>query len=161
VKRSSSAALLRQRVRVESAEAFVECRVQPSTKAAPFSIDNFKRTLYFLTLKTRFAGRGFFAASGNCDRSLQMEAKLLTVLVFVAVYALVATEVLNKAVAALLGVMVILMAGVTDVHTAAGYIDVETIMLLLGMMVIVDFDLIDHVITEEGEISVKKESIGR
>jgi Na+/H+ antiporter NhaD/arsenite permease-like protein len=66
-----------------------------------------------------------------------MESKLIAIFVFVAVYALVATEVLNKAVAALLGVMVILIAGVTDVHTAAGYIDVETIMLLLGLMVIV------------------------
>lgn len=66
-----------------------------------------------------------------------MEGKLISILVFVAVYALVATEVLHKAVAALLGVMAILILGVVDVHTAAGYVDIETIMLLLGMMAIV------------------------
>ena len=66
-----------------------------------------------------------------------MDSKLISILVFVAVYGLVATELLNKAVAALLGVMVLLILGVADVHTAAGYIDFETIMLLTGMMVIV------------------------
>ena len=66
-----------------------------------------------------------------------MDNKLLTILVFAAVYGLVATETLNKAVAALLGVLLIFIVGVTDVQTAAGYIDMETIMLLLGMMVIV------------------------
>ena len=66
-----------------------------------------------------------------------MESKLLIILVFVAVYALVATELVNKAVAALLGVGVIIIVGGVDVHMAAGYIDFETIMLLLGMMAIV------------------------
>ena len=66
-----------------------------------------------------------------------MESKLISIVVFVAVYGLVATEVLNKAAAALLGVMVLLIVGVVDVHTAAGYIDAETIMLLMGMMAIV------------------------
>ena len=40
-----------------------------------------------------------------------MEGKLISILVFVAVYALVATEMVNKAVAALLGVGVILISG--------------------------------------------------
>jgi len=66
-----------------------------------------------------------------------MDSKLISILVFVAVYGLVASELLNKAVAALLGVMVLLILGVADVHTAAGYIDFETIMLLTGMMAIV------------------------
>jgi Na+/H+ antiporter NhaD/arsenite permease-like protein len=66
-----------------------------------------------------------------------MEGKLISILVFVAVYVLVASEVLNKAVAALLGVMAVLILGVVDVQTAAGFIDLETIMLLLGMMAIV------------------------
>jgi hypothetical protein len=51
-----------------------------------------------------------------------MESKFLSILVFGAVYALAATEVLNKAVATLLGVMALLIVGVADVHTAAGYI---------------------------------------
>ncbi|UCE54295.1 MAG: ArsB/NhaD family transporter [Desulfobacterales bacterium] len=66
-----------------------------------------------------------------------MESKLIPILVFVAVYGLISFEVLNKAVAALLGVMVLIILRVTDVHTAAGNIDFETIMLLLGMMAIV------------------------
>jgi Na+/H+ antiporter NhaD/arsenite permease-like protein len=43
----------------------------------------------------------------------------------------------NKAVAALLGVMVLLALHVIDEHTAIEFIDFETIMLLLGMMMIV------------------------
>jgi Na+/H+ antiporter NhaD/arsenite permease-like protein len=66
-----------------------------------------------------------------------MEVSLLPILVFVAVYALISFELLNKAVAALLGVMFLLILRVTDVHAAAGHIDFETIMLLLGMMAIV------------------------
>jgi Na+/H+ antiporter NhaD/arsenite permease-like protein len=66
-----------------------------------------------------------------------MEVSLLPILIFVAVYALISFEVLNKAVAALLGVMFLLILRVTDVHAAAGHIDFETIMLLLGMMAIV------------------------
>jgi Na+/H+ antiporter NhaD/arsenite permease-like protein len=62
---------------------------------------------------------------------------LLPVAVFGAVYLLIALEWLNKAVAAVLGVMVLLVAGIIDVPTAAGYIDFETIMLLIGMMGIV------------------------
>ena len=62
---------------------------------------------------------------------------LIAVIVFLAVYVLIAFEWLNKAVAALLGVMALLILGVIDEHAAAGFIDYETIMLLIGMMGIV------------------------
>ena len=62
---------------------------------------------------------------------------LIPVIVFGTVYVLIAFEWLNKAVAAVLGVMVLLVTGSIDVHAAAGYIDFETIMLLIGMMGIV------------------------
>jgi Na+/H+ antiporter NhaD/arsenite permease-like protein len=62
---------------------------------------------------------------------------LITVVVFLAVYVCIAFEWLNKAIAALLGVMALLIMGVIDDHTAASYIDFETIMLLIGMMGIV------------------------
>ena len=62
---------------------------------------------------------------------------LITVSVFITVYVFIAFEWLNKAVAALLGVMALLILGVIDTHSAAGYIDFETIMLLIGMMGIV------------------------
>ena len=58
----------------------------------------------------------------------------MTVGVFLVVYASIAFELLNRTVAALLGVMFLLIFGVIDEHTAAGYIDFETIMLLIGMM---------------------------
>ncbi len=62
---------------------------------------------------------------------------LIAVIVFVAVYVLIALEWMNKAIAALLGVMALLILGVIDEHAAASYIDFETIMLLIGMMGIV------------------------
>ena len=62
---------------------------------------------------------------------------LISIIVFLAVYVLIAFEWLNKAIAALLGVMTLLILGVTDEHTAASFIDYETIMLLIGMMGIV------------------------
>jgi len=62
---------------------------------------------------------------------------LIPVLVFVAVYVCISFELLNKAVAALLGVMTLLILGVIDEHAATKYIDYETLALLLGMMGIV------------------------
>ncbi len=62
---------------------------------------------------------------------------LISVIVFVTVYVAIAFEWLNKAIAALLGVMVLLIIGVIDEHTALSFIDSETIMLLIGMMGIV------------------------
>ncbi|MCB2148636.1 MAG: ArsB/NhaD family transporter [Deltaproteobacteria bacterium] len=62
---------------------------------------------------------------------------LITIIVFLAVYVLIAFEWLNKAIAALLGVMTLLILGVIDEHAAASFIDFETIMLLIGMMGIV------------------------
>ena len=62
---------------------------------------------------------------------------LLSLFVFVAVYTVITLEIINKAVAVLLGVMVLLIFRVVDEHTAMGFIDFETIMLLLGMMAIV------------------------
>ena len=62
---------------------------------------------------------------------------LSTVIVFCSVYVLIAFELLNKTIAAVLGVMVLLVFGVVDLRTAAGYIDFETLLLLIGMMGIV------------------------
>jgi Na+/H+ antiporter NhaD/arsenite permease-like protein len=62
---------------------------------------------------------------------------IIAVIVFTVVYGLIAFEWLNKAIAALLGVMILLILGVIDDRAAARYIDFETIMLLIGMMGIV------------------------
>jgi Na+/H+ antiporter NhaD/arsenite permease-like protein len=66
-----------------------------------------------------------------------MHDALLPIIVFVIVYAAITCEPLNKAVAAMLGVMVLLTLHVVTEHTAIEFIDFETIMLLLGMMTIV------------------------
>ena len=66
-----------------------------------------------------------------------MEGVWLPIVVFIAVYAALTFELINRAVAALLGVMVLLILQVVDEHSAVGFIDFETIMLLLGMMSIV------------------------
>jgi Na+/H+ antiporter NhaD/arsenite permease-like protein len=53
------------------------------------------------------------------------------------VYVAITFELVNKAVAALFGVMVLLITHTVSEHAAVSYIDTETIMLLLGMMTIV------------------------
>ncbi len=66
-----------------------------------------------------------------------MEGAFIPILVFLVVYIALTFELVNKAVAALLGVMILLVLHVVDEHTAVEFIDFETIMLLLGMMSIV------------------------
>jgi Na+/H+ antiporter NhaD/arsenite permease-like protein len=66
-----------------------------------------------------------------------MEGALLPIVVFALVYVALTFELVNKAVAALLGVMILLVLHVVSEHQAVEFIDFETIMLLLGMMSIV------------------------
>lgn len=66
-----------------------------------------------------------------------MYGVLLPIAVFITVYLVITFEIVNKAVAVLLGVTVLLVFRVVDEHTAIDFIDFETIMLLLGMMAIV------------------------
>jgi Na+/H+ antiporter NhaD/arsenite permease-like protein len=66
-----------------------------------------------------------------------MQSALIPIVVFLLVYIAISFELVNKAVAALLGVMVLPVLHIIDEHTAVGCIDFETIMLLPGMMTIV------------------------
>jgi len=66
-----------------------------------------------------------------------MEGVILPIGVFLFVYIAITFEIINKAVAAMLGVMVLMALHVVDEHHAVSLIDSETIMLLLGMMCIV------------------------
>lgn len=66
-----------------------------------------------------------------------MEGALIPIIVFVVVYLVISLELVNKAVAALLGVTVLLCLHVISEHQAVSFIDFETIMLLMGMMSIV------------------------
>ena len=66
-----------------------------------------------------------------------MGSVTLAIAVFLLVYISITFELVNKAVAALLGVMILVILRVVDEHHAVGFIDFETILLLLGMMIIV------------------------
>jgi len=62
---------------------------------------------------------------------------LISIIVFMVVYAAITFELVNKAVAAFSGVAVLILLHVIDEHQAIEFIDFETIMLLFGMMMIV------------------------
>jgi len=62
---------------------------------------------------------------------------LISIAVFVAVFLVIVFEWVHRSVAAVLGVLTLLVLGVIDVHSAAVFVDAETIMLLIGMMGIV------------------------
>jgi len=66
-----------------------------------------------------------------------MDGMLISIIVFLLVYAAITFELVNKAVAAFSGVAVLILLHVIDEHHAIEYIDFETIMLLFGMMIIV------------------------
>ena len=66
-----------------------------------------------------------------------MHGALIPIIIFLIVYVAITFELVNKAVAAMLGVMVLLVLHVVSEHQAIEFIDFETIMLLLGMMTIV------------------------
>ena len=62
---------------------------------------------------------------------------LIPILVFLVVYAAITFELVNKAAAALTGVGVLVVLHVITEHQAVGFIDFETLMLLMGMMILV------------------------
>jgi Na+/H+ antiporter NhaD/arsenite permease-like protein len=66
-----------------------------------------------------------------------MEGAGVPIAVFLIVYAAITFELVNKAVAALLGASLLLVLHIIDERRAIEFIDFETIMLLLGMMTIV------------------------
>ena len=80
---------------------------------------------------------GSFTATRAGDKGMMMEGALIPIVVFLLVYVALTFELINKAVAALLGVMILLTLHVVSEHQAVEFIDFETIMLLLGMMSIV------------------------
>ena len=66
-----------------------------------------------------------------------MDGMLISIIVFLVVYAAITFELVNKAVATFSGVAVLILLHVIDEHRAIEFIDFETIMLLFGMMIIV------------------------
>jgi len=62
----------------------------------------------------------------------------LATILFVAVYAIIMTEKVNRAILALVGAGVVILSGVATQHEAMGAVDWNTLGLLLGMMLIVN-----------------------
>jgi len=63
---------------------------------------------------------------------------LVAVAVFLVVYSLIITEKVHRTVAAMAGASVLLLTGILPWSSAKGYIDLDTILLLAGMMVVVN-----------------------
>lgn len=61
---------------------------------------------------------------------------IIPVVIFIAVYGAITTELLNKTAAALLGAMLMVIFGVLDQESAFKYIDWNVIFLLIGMMIL-------------------------
>lgn len=61
----------------------------------------------------------------------------VAMVIFLLVMALVVTEKVHRAVAAVLGALLLMVCGVMDVEKAAGYVDFNTIGVLVGMMMFV------------------------
>lgn len=61
---------------------------------------------------------------------------IIPVVIFIAVYGAITTELLNKTAAALLGSMLMVIFGVLDQESAFKYIDWNVIFLLIGMMIL-------------------------
>jgi Na+/H+ antiporter NhaD/arsenite permease-like protein len=62
----------------------------------------------------------------------------LATILFVAVYALIMTEKVNRAILALVGAGLVILSGLATQHEAMGAVDWNTLGLLLGMMLIVN-----------------------
>lgn len=63
---------------------------------------------------------------------------IIALVLFVGVYIALTTEILNKAAAALLGAMIMVIVGVIDQESAFRHIDWNVIFLLIGMMIIMN-----------------------
>ncbi len=61
---------------------------------------------------------------------------ILTIVVFVAVYAAITTEVFNKTASALFGAMLMVILGVMSQEDAFKFVDLNVIFLLIGMMIL-------------------------
>jgi Na+/H+ antiporter NhaD/arsenite permease-like protein len=70
-------------------------------------------------------------------RILMEKAAMIAVIVFLAVYVLIISEKIHRAVVSLAGVVIIIVLGVLTQEEAIHGIDFNTIGLLIGMMIIV------------------------
>ena len=63
--------------------------------------------------------------------------QVISVIIFVATMIFIMTERVHRMTAALAGGVMMILCGVLTIHTSVGYIDAETICILVGMMLFV------------------------
>ena len=76
-----------------------------------------------------------------------MDGMLISIIVFLVVYAAITFELVNKVVATFSGVAVLILLHVIDEHMGVQY------NFSIHSNDIIKLDLIDHIITEKGEIT--------
>ncbi len=80
---------------------------------------------------------GNFKALRRKGRAVLSSVQIISIVVFVAVMALVVTEKIHRAIAALLGAVALLVLGIVDFDTGMESIDFNTLGVLCGMMLFV------------------------
>lgn len=66
-----------------------------------------------------------------------MQNMIVAVTIFGSAFALIISEKVDKTIVALVGAVALLLTGIFDLHEAVTFIDFDTILLLLGMMIMV------------------------
>ncbi|MDY0028035.1 MAG: SLC13 family permease, partial [Candidatus Humimicrobiaceae bacterium] len=66
-----------------------------------------------------------------------MNQALITIVIFILTYVIIATEKINRTVAALAGATLLILFNVFDINEAISYVNWDTIGLLFGMFIIV------------------------
>ncbi len=84
-----------------------------------------------------------------------MDGMLISIIVFLVVYAAITFELVNKAVAAFSGVAVLILLHVIDEHEGVEY------SFSIHSNDIIKLELINHIITEKGEVSKDKITVLR
>lgn len=72
-----------------------------------------------------------YAIPGNADM-------IISIIIFIITLILVITEVVHRSIAVIAGATALLAIGILDVEEAIGYVDFETLLLLLGMMTMME-----------------------
>lgn len=66
------------------------------------------------------------------------EVEIITLGIFIATYAVIISEKIHRTVAALLGASIMLVLNIVPWEKVPEYLDLDTILLLAGMMVVVN-----------------------
>ena len=82
-------------------------------------------------------------------------SQIIALAIFVAVIAVIVSEKLHRAACALIGAVLLILIGILEPHEALGFIDFNTIGVLIGMMMFVDKEDAPKVIFADAVIGSK------